>query len=90
VVIPDDEAFAVLFRARLVFEKPIRIGLHGVAALAAVLAPFEVGGELFVADEAVVPGVGDGDFQAVAAGLEGGEMSSVKGGPARARRGPCH
>ena len=65
VIIPGDEALSVLFRTRLIFDKPIRVGLHRVSLVTAVLAPFKIGGKLFVADEAVVPGVRDGDFQQI-------------------------
>jgi hypothetical protein len=56
----------------LVFEEPVRVGGEGAAhGEAAVLAPFEVGGLLFVADESVVPGGGDGNGEVIGAGAKG-------------------
>jgi len=52
-----------------VWEAGEGAALGGFVVIDLAVAPLEVGGLLLVADEAVVPGVGDGDFEVVGAGL---------------------
>ncbi len=57
-------------------EKPLGEGdegtaLGGFAIVNCWGAPADVGGLLLVADEAVAPGVGDGDLQMIGAGFDG-------------------
>ena len=71
-IVPGREGGAVRGGARgEAFCEPFGIGEHHIAAVGGG-REFDVGWELFVADEAVGPGVGEVDFEDVRALLEGG------------------